>query len=260
VRSNQALATGDLDLTMGFVGNWIRQVDAGDPILMLGGGHIGCYELFVSDRVRSVRELRGKAIGVTELGSGRHVFLLSALSYVGLDPNKDVTFVTQSAEDCMKLFTEGKLDAYQAFAADVPELRERKIGHVILNSTSDRPWSQYFCCVLAANREFVRKHPIATKRAMRAILKASSVCALDPEGTARVLVDRKFTTAPYEHVRSMIRSLPYTKWHEYNPEDTIRFYANRLHEIGMVKASSQKIIAQGTDWRFLNALKKELKT
>jgi len=196
---------------------------------------------------------------VTELGSGRHVFLLSALAYVGLDPNKDVTFVTQSSADCMKLLAEGKLDAYQAFAADVQELRARKIGHVILNSTTDRPWSQYFCCVLAGNREFVRKYPIATKRAMRAILKASDVCAVEPDRAARVLVDRGFTTTPYEYVRSMIHSLAYTKWREYNPEDTIRFYANRLHEVGMVKASPQKIIAQGTEWRFLNELKKELK-
>jgi len=44
-----------------------------------------------------------------------------------------------------------------------------------------------------------------------------------------------------------------------DPEDTIRFYALRLHEVGMVKSSPQKIIADGTDWRFLNELKRELK-
>ena len=39
----------------------------------------------------------------------------------------------------------------------------------------------------------------------------------------------------------------------------MRFHALRLHEAGMIKTSPQKIIAQGTDWHFLNALKKELK-
>ena len=52
---------------------------------------------------------------------------------------------------------------------------------------------------------------------------------------------------------------PYNRWHEDNPEDTVRFYALRLHEAGMIKSTPQKIIAQSTDWRFLNALKKELK-
>ena len=44
-----------------------------------------------------------------------------------------------------------------------------------------------------------------------------------------------------------------------NPEDTLRFLALRLHGVGMIKSSLQKLIAQGTDWRFLNQLKKELK-
>ena len=39
----------------------------------------------------------------------------------------------------------------------------------------------------------------------------------------------------------------------------MRFYALRLHEAGMIRSTPQKIIAQGTDWRFLNELKQELK-
>src|SRR5215475_8732597 len=86
--ANRALAAGDIDLTFGFGGGWIRQVDAGDPIVILGGGHIGCFELFASDRIRTVRDLKGKAIGVTEIGTGRHLFLLSLLAYVGMDPSR----------------------------------------------------------------------------------------------------------------------------------------------------------------------------
>ena len=259
VGANRALAAGDIDITFGFAGNWIRQIDSGDPIVVLGGGHIGCFELFASDRVRTIRDLKGKTIGVTEIGSGRHVFLLSLLSYVAMDPSKDVTLITHPPAECVKLFAAGKLDAYQAFAEEVQELRARKIGHVIMNSTTDRPWSQYFCCMLAGNRDFVRKHPIATKRAVRAILKASSVCALEPERVTRQLIDRKFTAVPYEYARDTLQSLPYMKWREYDPADTLRFYALRLHEAGMIKSSPQKLIAQGSDWRFLNELKKELK-
>ena len=49
------------------------------------------------------------------------------------------------------------------------------------------------------------------------------------------------------------------KWREYDAEDAIRFYALRLHEFGFIKSSPQKILAEGTDWRFLNELKRELK-
>ena len=39
----------------------------------------------------------------------------------------------------------------------------------------------------------------------------------------------------------------------------MRFYALRLREAGMVNGTPQKLIAQGTDWRYLNELKRELK-
>ena len=138
------------------------------------------------------------------------------------------------------------------------EMRARGLGRVVVDTTKDRPWSQYFCCMMVGNREFVRKHPVATKRAMRAILKSTDLCALEPDRAARTLVDRGFATR-YEYAAQTMRELPYRAWRDYVPEDTVRFYALRLHEAGMIKSSPQKILAQGADWRFLNELKKELK-
>ena len=56
-----------------------------------------------------------------------------------------------------------------------------------------------------------------------------------------------------------LQEIPYAKWREYDPEDTVRFYALRLHEAGMLQSSPQKLIAQETEWRFFNELKRELK-
>ena len=134
----------------------------------------------------------------------------------------------------------------------------RHIGRVVVNSAIDRPWSQYFCCMLCGNGGFVRKYPVATKRVMRAILKAADICATEPARVARQLVDGGFTDR-YDYALQTLSELPYDKWREYDPEDTLRFYALRLHEAGMIKSSPQKIIADGTDWRFLNELKRELK-
>jgi NitT/TauT family transport system substrate-binding protein len=138
------------------------------------------------------------------------------------------------------------------------ELRAKGIGHVVVNSGLDRPWSQYFCCMVVGHREFVRKHPVAAKRALRAILKATDVCALEPDRAARSLVD-KGLAKNYDYALQTMQEVPYNRWREYDPEDTVRFYALRLHEIGLIQSTPQKIIAQGTDWRFFNELKKELK-
>ena len=113
--------------------------------------------------------------------------------------------------------------------------------------------------MLAGNTNFIHKHPVATKRALRAILKATDLCASEPMRVARRLVDGGFT-ARYDFALQTLNEVPYAKWRDYDPEDTLRFYALRLHEAGMIKSSPQKIIADGTDWRFLDELKRELKT
>src|SRR5262249_45256136 len=135
----------------------------------------------------------GKTVAVPELGASQHVFLASIAAYVGLDPQKDITWVTHPAAESIQLLAEGKIDAFLGFPPQPQELRAKQIGHVLVNSTLDRPWSQYFCCMVAGNREFVRTHPVATKRALRAILKAADVCTQAPEQVARLLVDKGYT-------------------------------------------------------------------
>jgi NitT/TauT family transport system substrate-binding protein len=181
------------------------------------------------------------------------------LAYVGVNPRTDVTFITgDKSMDAMRLFVERRADAYLAFAPAPQELRAKRIGQVIVNTAQDRPWSQYFCCMLIANREFAAGNPNATKRALRAFLKAADICAAQPERAARLLADKGYEPR-YEVALEVLRSLPYARWRESNPEDTLRFHALRLHEVGMIKSTPQKLIAQATDWRFFNQLKRELK-
>lgn len=253
-----ALASGEADINMHFAGPLIMRLDAGDPVVVLAGGHVGCFELFATERVRTIHDLKDKTVAILELGSSNHVFLSSMLAYVGLDPNKDVHFEIHASADSIQLLADGKVDAFLGFPPEPQELRARKIGHLVVNSSVDQPWSQYFCCMVAGNKEFVRKHPIATKRALRAILKAADICAVEPARSAQLLVDKGYAKR-YDYALQAVKDIPYNKWREYDPEDTIRFYALRLHEVGMIKSSPQKLIAQGTDWRFLNELRKELK-
>jgi len=137
-------------------------------------------------------------------------------------------------------------------------LRARHISRVIFDTTVDEPWSQYFCCMLAGNQAFVRQHPVATKRATRAIRKAANLCATQPEQVARRLVDRGLTPR-YDYALQTLTDIHFDRWREYDPDDTLRYYALRLYELGLIKSTPQKIIAENTDWRFFNELKRELK-
>jgi NitT/TauT family transport system substrate-binding protein len=174
-------ARGEIDVSMNFVGPTIISMDAGEPLVMLAGIHPGCFELFGNSRIRAIADLKGKSVGVLALGSGQHVFLASMATYVGLDPAKDINWVASTSPKPMELFADGRIDAFLGFPPEPQELRARHIGNVIVDSATDRPWSQYFCCLLTSNTDFVHKYPIATKRAVRAVLKGADLCVADPE-------------------------------------------------------------------------------
>jgi NitT/TauT family transport system substrate-binding protein len=251
---SEDLGRGKYDFKSALSLSWITAIDAGAQIAVVAGVHAGCYELFAHGDIRGIADLKGKRVGH---GGGLELISMMA-AYVGLDPKKDLTLVDYPAAKHVDLFAEGKLDACLAFPPEVQELHARKVGHVILRTAADRPWSQYFCCMLAANRDYAARYPVATKRVIRAILKAADLCVGEPELAARLIVERGFAER-YDYALQTLTENPYGAWREYDAEDTMRFYALRLHELGMIKASPQKIIANGTDWRFLNELKRELK-
>ena len=250
-----AIADRKVDFALDFPVLFAPGIDAGKPVTVLAGVHVGCFELFAGNDIRTIANLKGKTVGCEIAPSA---FLRLMLAQVGLDPDKDIRWVTDPSVKPLELFAEGKIDAFLGFPPEPQELRARKAGHVILSTVLDRPWSQYFCCMVLGTRDYVRKYPVATKRVLRAILKATDLCATEPARVARILVDGGFTPR-YDYALQTLNDVPYNNWREYDAEDTIRFYALRLHEAGLIKASPQKIIADGTDWRFLNELKRELK-
>ena len=179
-------------------------------------------------------------------------------SLVGLDPVKDIRWIPSLSRGPEDLFIEGKVDAFLAGPPGLQELRTKNIGHVIASSIADRPWSQYFCCMLATSTVFAQKYPIATKRVLRAILKAADLCVSDPKQIAQLLVAQGYTDR-YDYALQMLNETRYDLWRDYDPDDTLLFYALRMREAGLIKSSPRKLIAEHTDWRFLNELKRELK-
>jgi NitT/TauT family transport system substrate-binding protein len=253
------VAEGGADLALFGPPAAVAAIDSGMPIVMMAGIHGGCWELFGNDRVRAVRDLKGRTIAVINMSTVDQLFVASILSYVGVDPSRDVNWLpAQKLSEAMRLFVENKVDAFLAFPPQPQELRARKVGNVLINTTLDRPWSQYFCCMAGAPRSFIEKNPVATKRALRALLKAADACAADPERSARYLAAKGYEPR-YEIGLEVLKSLPFDRWRFDNPEDSLRFYALRLHEAGIIKMPPQKVIAQGSDWRFLNELKAEMK-
>lgn len=254
----QVLGRGEADISAGLGSDHIVGIDRGAPITVLGGLHAGCVEVFGNDRVGSIRDIAGKRVAILGLGGAEHVFLSSVMAYIGIDPARDIEWVEATYSQWPRLLEEGKVDVVSAFPPNNLVIRDKKIGHVILNTTTDDPWSHYFCCMIAARNDFVRDYPVATKRALRAFIKATQFCSLEPERAARLLVERGAATS-YDYAATTLREVPYGAWRSYNSEDTLRFFSLRLREAGLIKATPREIIGRGSDLRFFSELRRELK-
>jgi NitT/TauT family transport system substrate-binding protein len=254
----QMIARGEVDFGVSFAGTVVYYLDAGLPITALAGLHAGCYELFAREPIRSVSDLKGRRVGIQTLSNSGHLYVSIMAKHVGLDPREDIEWVVPPSGNAMELFAEGKTDAFLGFPPEPQELRARRISRVILSTLTDRPWSQYFCCMIYGNHAWVRNHPVATKRFLRAVFKAAAFCQAEPENAARRLVEGGFAPR-YDYALETIRELPYEFWHEYDSADSLRFYGLRLHEAGMISSSPNALLAAGTDWRFVDELKRELK-
>jgi NitT/TauT family transport system substrate-binding protein len=257
--SGEAVVHGEVDFGSETAAWVVTYLDANPPITALAGIHVGCYELFAHEPVRTISDLKGRRVGIPQQpGSSGHLMLSLMAAQVGLDPQTDINWIVKANGDFMETFIQGEVDAFLAFPPEPQELRARGIGRVILATATDRPWSQYFCCIEFGNRDFVAAHPVATKRYLRALLKAADLCAAQPELAARRLVDAGFT-GRYDYALQTLNELPYDRWREFDTEDSLRFFALRLHEVGMIRSSPNALLAEGTDWRFVNELKRELK-
>jgi NitT/TauT family transport system substrate-binding protein len=255
--SIDSVASGVADITMQFSGPTILYIDGGKPVTMLAGVHVGCFVLFGSDKIKTISDLKGKTLAISQIGGPEHVYLASMLAQVNIDPVKDVTWQTGNAADTRQHFIDRKIDAIMAFPPVAQELFDKQIGHVIANSMVDKPWASYFCCMVTMNQNFVQNYPVATKAALRAVLNATDVCALHPDVAAKLMVKKGF--APdYKYALEAMEEIPYNRWRLYDPEDTVRFYSLLLNGVGMIKNAPDQIIQKGTNWSFLKELKIEM--
>jgi NitT/TauT family transport system substrate-binding protein len=268
VTTAEWLTADKADFHSGYSNFIVANVDAGLPILTLAGIHPGCFELFARPGIASIADLRGRTIAVTAKNASDQFygFFTILLAYIGVAPS-EVNFI-EIGPDVNALrdaFVDGRSEAFIAPAASGPALHRnpKNPGKVILDTTMDKPWSQYYCCQLVVNRDWARRNPIATKRVTRAVLRATDAVAKDRAAAAHQFVAGGFfsttpATTDEDIVNEVIRDLSYD-WRELDPEETLRFFALRLADAKLIKGTAQQIIAQGSDFAYMRQLRTELK-
>jgi NitT/TauT family transport system substrate-binding protein len=240
----------------------VAAIDAGLPLTVLAPLHSSCLELWVDPSVGTIRDLRGRRISVRvgDMSDQFFAFFAALLGYSGMDPLKDVHFVEAGIDNyagMINAFKERRVEAVLAGGAEGPRLRRLKtLGNVILDTMTDKPWSQYECCHLVANRDWARQNPVAAKRATRAVINATTSAAPDHARAAHDSVAMGF---PKEEslVKAAMDMCRYN-WRDVEPTETVRWFALRLAEANVIKSTPQQIIDRGTDFAFLRQLRSQL--
>jgi len=137
----ESYLSGETDIGFSFSPTDIRFIDAGAPVTILAAAHAGCVELMACKRVRSTRELRGKTAAIDDVPDTK-IFISMFAAYVGVNPNIDINWVTQPPADWLRLMAEGEIDTCFTGPPLSVEFRQKKVGHVLVNTTTDKPWSQ----------------------------------------------------------------------------------------------------------------------
>ena len=207
---------GEVDFGRQFAPSLIMGMNAGAPLTVLSGLHLGCFEIFGKKEIRTLGDLKGRAVGTSNYDYAGEKPLLSIMaSLVGLDPATDFHWVTDPSLQPMDLFVKARSMPSSPVRPICRKFAPRNIGHVIVSSIADRPWSQYYCCMLATRTEFARNYPVATKRVLRAILKAVDLCVSEPQRAAQLLVDRGDATR-YDYALQALSEIRYNVWRDFD--------------------------------------------
>lgn len=256
---------GTADMSTVYASAHVTNVDSGHPVVTVAGAHTGCIELFARPGLDTIADLRGKRIAVNAMTTDdlAYVFIASLFAHVGMKPS-DANFVAIGDASVPAYFVDGKADAILTFAAQGPLLKAnpKNPGRVILSSAFDKPWSQNYCCVITANRDWARTNPVAVKRATRGILRAIDEGKRDLRAAATLGIEKRmFSDTPQvteQVLYDVIHHCSYD-WRDYDAEETVRFFALRLADAKLIKKSPQQITAEGTDLAWFRQLRKELK-
>lgn len=269
------IATGESDFGVTYGNFFVSGVEAKFPWVALAGCHTGCIELWAAPGIASIGDLRGKTMDVWDKVTGPrpdlratgifYGFLLSMLSQIGMDPAEMRLNEVAPTVDTDERYLSGETDAVMTAIHGGPLMRRnpRKRGQVIIDTAVDRPWSQYYCCLLVANRDWARSNPVATKRVTRAFLRGSDLVMADKKAAVQKALSSGIyagTRVPQDEaiLFETIEMLSYA-WREYDPEETMRFFAQRLSDVKQLQSSPQQIVEAGTDFAYMRQLAKELK-
>ena len=233
------LALGGYDVTHHLIMYFLKPIEQGLDVKFTGGIHRGCLRVQAGTKssIQSVKDLRGKRIGVPGMGTPPFIFANRVLGASGIDASKDVTWLVFPAGELGLALDKGEVDA----VADSEPIGSLLIadGKVrnIADQASDFPYKEEYCCAVLANGKFLAKNPKATAAATRALLKAAKWVETNPSAAARLSVEKKYLASNAELNSIAISHLRYVP-SVSGAEDAVKSATAEMKRAGMLAPST----------------------
>ena len=257
------LASGRVDVDIAFTAFSIAQLlEAGQRPVVLAPLHPGCVEIWAQPGIRSLQDLRGRRVVTTArtLANLDYSNFAIVLKQAGVDPS-EVNWVVQPDANPVALFLAGQNDAVRVATTGTAAMRSNPAnrGHLIHNQIMDQPWSQTACCFLVVREEWYRANPVAAKRAVRAVLRSADGQTASRFDAVKRVTDRGLFGGPanFDNVLYAASMVP-ANWRDLDMERSLRFYAQLLADVGLLKVSVEDIV-RTLDRRLLEELRAELR-
>ena len=205
------LGLGRFQATHHLVMYMVKPMEAGLDVKLTGGIHTGCLRLQAGNKttIKSAKELKGKKIGITHMGSPPFLFACRVLIAAGLDPKKDVKWFTFPAGAMSLALDQGRVDAVASAEPIGTMLIAQDKVHKVSDQAMDAPYDDEYCCAVIVNGRFARENPAGAAKVTRALLKGAKWVSLNPLAAAKLAVEKKYVAATAEINAQAIRALKY---------------------------------------------------
>jgi NitT/TauT family transport system substrate-binding protein len=205
------LALGGYDVTHHLVMYFLKPIEQGLDVKFTGGIHRGCLrvQVPVASSVQSVKDLRGKRIGVPGMGTPPFIFANRVLGANGIDPSKEITWLVFPAGELGLALDKGEVDAIANSEPIGSMLVSYGKVRNVADQAADPPYSNEYCCAVLVNGKFLARNPKASASATRALLKAAKWVETNPAAAAKLSVEGKYLASTPDQNTFAISHLRY---------------------------------------------------
>ena len=260
------LALGGYDVTHHLIMYFLKPIEQGLDVKITGGIHRGCLRVQagLNSNIRTVKDLRGKRIGVPGMGTPPFIFANRVLGANGIDAQKEITWLVFPAGELGLALDKGEVDAVADSEPIGSMLLAASKVRNIADQAADEPYKSEYCCAVIVNGKFLAKNPKAAAAATRALLKAAKWVETNPAAAAKLSVEGKYLASTVEHNAVAISHLRYVP-SVSGAETAVRLASTEMKVSGMlspstdVEALAKKAFVHldGVSDEWLNALKVE---